>query len=92
MTPYDSILNMAKDKYPFYPIKYILEDQFNSIDRVKDISSPTLVLLASKDKTIDIKYSKNLIKEFNSSVLKVKTISNSNHKNIIRENSIILKR
>ena len=83
VTPYDSILNIAKDKYPFFPIEYILTDQYNSINRAKKIDSPTLIFLASEDKTVEIKYSKNLIKEFKPRLLTVKTISSSNHKNII---------
>ncbi|MFK2823768.1 alpha/beta hydrolase [Arcobacter sp. YIC-80] len=83
VTPYDSILNMARDKYPFYPIKYILKDQYNSINRVKKIVYPTLIFLASEDKTVKHKYSKNLIKEFKPSLLTVKTIANTNHKNIV---------
>ncbi len=76
---------MAKDKYPFYPIKYILKDQYNSINRVKKIDYPTLIFLASEDKTVKHKYSKNLIKEFKPSLLTVKTIANTNHKNIVDE-------
>ncbi|MGB6328819.1 MAG: hypothetical protein WBF48_07815 [Halarcobacter sp.] len=74
---------MAEDKYFFYPIKYILKDQYNSINRAKKIDFPTLIFLASEDKTVKIKYSKNLIKEFKPTLLTVKTILSSNHKNII---------
>lgn len=85
VTPYDSILNMAQNKYPFYPIRYILEDQYNSINRVAEITIPSLILLASTDETIDKKYSNNLIQEFSSSNLEVFTIANSGHKNIIEK-------
>ena len=45
---------MAKDKYPFYPITYILKDQYNSIERVSNIIIPTMIFLASSDETINI--------------------------------------
>jgi len=83
VTPYDSILNMAKDKYPFYPISYILKDQYNSIHRVENIDKPTLIVLASKDETINARYSNNLIEKFNPSILNVATIPNTGHNNII---------
>jgi len=83
VTPYDSILNMAKDKYPFYPISYILKDQYNSIHRVENIDKPTLIVLASNDETINARYSNNLIEKFNPSILNVATIPNTGHKNII---------
>ncbi len=85
VTPYDSILNMAKDKYPFYPITYILKDQYNSIERVSNIIIPTMIFLASSDETINTRYSNNLIKEFNPLNLSVKTIKESGHKNIIKK-------
>lgn len=85
VTPYDSILNMAKDKYPFYPIDYILEDQYNSIQRVEDIDIPTLIFLASNDETIKADYSYNLIEKFEPSQLSVKTIQNSGHKSIVEK-------
>ena len=91
VTPYDSILTMAEDKYPFYPIHYILEDQYNSINRVAEITIPSLILLASTDETIDKKYSNNLIQEFSSSNLEVFTIANSGHKNIIEKEEYLKK-
>ena len=85
VTPYDSIMGMAKDKYPFYPISFILKDHYNSLKRVKNIRSRTLVLLASKDETIEAKYSNNLIKAFNPKILTVKTIKDSGHNSIIKK-------
>ncbi|NQY22933.1 MAG: alpha/beta fold hydrolase [Campylobacteraceae bacterium] len=85
VTPYDSIMGMAKDKYPFYPISFILKDHYNSLKRVKNIRSKTLVLLASKDETIEAKYSNNLIKAFNPKILTVKTIKDSGHNSIIKK-------
>ena len=78
-------MGMAKDKYPFYPISFILKDHYNSLKRVKNIRSKTLVLLASKDETIEAKYSNNLIKAFNPKILTVKTIKDSGHNSIIKK-------
>lgn len=84
VTPYDSILNIAQDKYPIYPISYILKDQYNSIDYVKDIPKiPTLIFLVKDDKTIPFKYSNNLIQSFNSDSIQVKTINNTTHSSIV---------
>ena len=43
--------------YPFYPISLILEDKYNTIQRVKNIDALTLILLANYDETINKKYS-----------------------------------
>jgi pimeloyl-ACP methyl ester carboxylesterase len=85
VTPYDSILKMAQDKYPFYPIRYILEDQYNSIHRVENIKVPTLILLASHDETIPASYSYTLIDKFNPTNLSVLTLENTGHNTIIHK-------
>lgn len=85
ITPYDSILNMALDKYPFYPINYILEDKFESVKRVEAIKIPILVFLASDDKTIDKKYSYNLINKLDPSNLKIYIVDKVSHSNIVNK-------
>ena len=89
VTPYDSILHMAQDKYPFYPISLILKDQYNSIQRVSNLKIPTLIFLAQEDKTIKSKYSNSLIQAFNPSVLTIKTIKDSGHKTIVEKEDYI---
>lgn len=74
---------MAKDKYPFYPLNSIMKDPYNTDKLAKDIHIPILILLASKDETINEKYSDNLIKAFKDNNLKVITIENSGHGSII---------
>lgn len=83
VTPYDSIVNMAKDKYPYYPISLILKDKYDSLERVKNLSVKTLIILASEDKTVPAKYSNNLINAFNKKNLRVKTIKDSGHGTIV---------
>ncbi|NQY21968.1 MAG: alpha/beta fold hydrolase [Campylobacteraceae bacterium] len=86
-TPYDSIINMAKDKYPFYPLDSIMKDPYNTDKLAKDINIPILIVLASKDETINEKYSDNLIKAFKENNLKVITIEDSGHGSIIDSNN-----
>jgi len=69
ITPYDSILHLAQDKYPIYPISLMLKDKYNSVNRIKNIKSATLIILAEYDEIIPKKYSKKLIEAFPSSQL-----------------------
>jgi len=82
ITPYDSILNMAQDKYPMYPISLLLKDKFNSSSRIKDIKSMTLIILAKHDSVIPLKYSSELINEFPPSQVTVKVIKDTGHNSI----------
>jgi len=82
ITPYDSILHLAQDKYPIYPISLMLKDKYNSVNRIKNIKSATLIILAEYDEIVPKKYSKKLIEAFPSSQLLVETIKGASHNNL----------
>jgi len=79
ITPYDSIENIAKFRYPIFPISFILEDKFNSVGRVNTIKANTLIILAENDKIIPLENSQRLINQFPASQVTVATINNTNH-------------
>jgi uncharacterized protein len=64
ITPYDSILNVAKNHYPLFPVEWILKDHYASWRRAPKISAETLVLIASNDETIHRERTDNLIRHF----------------------------
>ena len=64
ITPYNSIREIAQDKYPIYPMKLLLKDQYDTGSIVKDIAAETLIITAENDTLIPSKYSNNLIEKF----------------------------
>ncbi|MCG8428081.1 MAG: alpha/beta hydrolase [Chromatiales bacterium] len=90
ITPYDSIQNVAQDKFPFYPMSLLLWDKYDSVGRVGKISAETLVLLAEYDQIIPAKYSNRLISAFPKSQIKVKTIKGVGHNSISNRESYYL--
>lgn len=85
VTPYDSILNIAQDQYPLYPVSLILKDKYDSASRIKSIISPTLIIVAEKDVIIPAKYSDELIKLFPPAQLTVVVIRGAGHNNITQK-------
>ncbi len=79
ITPYDSIENIAKLRYPLFPISLILQDKFDSANKVNTIKAKTLILLADHDKIIPLESSKRLINRFPASQITVETIKNADH-------------
>jgi len=61
ITPYDSIRNIAQKQFPIIPVGLILRHPFNSMLYVKDISSPTLIVMGGRDRTIPNDNSMNLV-------------------------------
>ncbi|MDD2950456.1 MAG: alpha/beta fold hydrolase, partial [Sulfuricurvum sp.] len=49
VTPFDSFEEIAKKQFPIYPIKFMLFDRYDSIDRAEEIKARTLILMARND-------------------------------------------
>ncbi len=88
LTPYDSILNVAKSKFSFMPIKLLLKHPFNSLEYSKNIKVSTLFCLAQADFVIPRENSMHLYDNW-SSPKKLVTITNSNHNNLIIQPELI---
>ena len=51
-SPFTSMVDAAKNKYPFFPIKYLLKDKYDSEKKIKNIQSPLLVMHGEVDKIV----------------------------------------
>lgn len=81
VTPYDSLLEIAKKRFPLVPLSLLLRHRFNSIEHSKEVAAKTQVLLAAKDDVVPHERSEKLIAAWPTSV-SVQTVSNSDHHNI----------
>lgn len=52
ITPYESIIDVAQEKYPFVPISLLIKHRFESDKYAPSISSPMLALISSNDQVI----------------------------------------
>jgi pimeloyl-ACP methyl ester carboxylesterase len=64
VTPFDSILQIAKNRYPIFPVKWLLKDHFASVRYAPDINVPVLVVSASDDRVIPAASTERLIDAF----------------------------
>jgi esterase/lipase len=82
ITPFDSILNVAQERYPLYPIDLLLHDKYNSASRAKEISAKTLIVIAQNDEIVSRERTQKLIDAFEKDILEVETILNRGHNDI----------
>ncbi|MBS0192928.1 MAG: hypothetical protein JSR34_01625 [Proteobacteria bacterium] len=61
VTPYDSILNIARERYGMFPVGWLLRDRYESWRNADAVRAPTLVLLAEDDQVIPRRRSDALI-------------------------------
>ncbi len=61
ITPYDSIVNIARASFPWLPVSLFLKHQFNSIQYLAEIGCPLLVIYGGQDKVVSPQRTKNFI-------------------------------
>lgn len=91
ITPYDSIMLLAKSHYPVFPIRWMLLDHFDSLSRAPRLNNETLILLADQDHVVPHRHSYNLVKAFPPERVETSVISNTRHDSIL-DSDITLKR
>lgn len=64
-SPFTSMEEAAKIYYPFLPIKILLKDRFDSIDKVEKIKIPILIMHGEKDDIIPFFMGKKLFEKAN---------------------------
>jgi pimeloyl-ACP methyl ester carboxylesterase len=60
VTPFDSLLNVAKAHYPIFPVGLLLKHRFDSAALAPGISTPALFLTASHDQVVPLRFANNL--------------------------------
>ncbi len=88
ITPYDSIENVAKEKYPVFPISLLLRYKFNSKKYIEQVKAPIVIFMVKGDKTVSNKRTKNLIKHIKSSYI-LKTFEHTTHADILQDKIFI---
>lgn len=52
VTPFDSMVNLAAQLYPFFPVRLLLLDRYDSRARASSLRQPTFILIAADDEVI----------------------------------------
>lgn len=81
-TPYDSIREVAQDRFPFVPIKRLLKHPFDSLALASTIKTPMVAFLATRDRTIKPERSTRLIEGW-AGTTDVIRIQDAGHGNIV---------
>lgn len=82
ITPYDSMVSVARSAYPIFPVSLLLKDRYDSLSRAKDISSPALILIAERDEFIPMKSSRKLAAALQPGMTTVTVINDARHNTI----------
>lgn len=82
VTPYDSMLQVAKRRFPLVPLSLLLRHQFNSLEHSREVAAKTQVLLAERDDVVLPERSARLIEAWPTPI-SVQTVPGSDHHSIM---------
>lgn len=82
VTPFDSIVNVAKSVYWMFPVSLLIKDRFESIERVDDISADTYIFIAEHDRVIPRVRTERLVEQFGEQLKAVYLIPGADHNDI----------
>jgi pimeloyl-ACP methyl ester carboxylesterase len=82
VTPYDSIVSVARGHYPYLPASVLLRDKYRSVLYAPNIKIPVTLLVAGQDRLIPPAHAALLAKKFPPQQLKVITFESAGHNDI----------
>jgi len=82
VTPFDSIVNVAKSVYWMFPVSLLIQDKFQSLKRVKNINAKTYIFIAENDRVIPRARTEQLIAEFTGQLIDSTLIIGADHNDI----------
>ncbi|MCK5117460.1 MAG: alpha/beta hydrolase [Candidatus Aegiribacteria sp.] len=80
--PFDSMVSVARAAYPFFPVRILLKDRYDSGGRAGRITARTLIIIAGRDEIIPGWSTERLISEFDQNILDVVIIEHATHNDI----------
>ena len=83
VTPYDSLVGIAQRAFPFFPVRSLLIDKYESWRYVPGITAPVLILRAEHDETIPAASTEALRARFPAGQAREVVVSGASHNTII---------
>lgn len=82
VTPFDSIVAVAKNQFPIFPISLLIKDKFDSISLSPKVDAPVLIIAGQKDTIIPLQHSERLYQSFAENQASMTVIKQAGHNNI----------
>ena len=79
VTPYDSIAEVAATHFRAFPVRWIVQDRFESWRVAPFIRIPTTVIVAERDAVIPIAHTRRLLEHFGPNVVRLVTLKDEDH-------------
>ncbi|MYM24156.1 alpha/beta fold hydrolase [Duganella sp. FT135W] len=82
VTPYNSIQELAQQQFPYFPVRWILRDKFESWKYAERIATPTLLVMAEHDEVIPAASTHALYGHFAKGIATLTIVPRAKHNDI----------
>jgi pimeloyl-ACP methyl ester carboxylesterase len=82
VTPFDSLQDLAAQQFPFFPVRWLLLDKFESWRYAEQVTAPTLIVAAEHDEVIPRTSTEALYKRFRTGVASFEVVAGTNHNTV----------
>lgn len=78
-SPFSSLVEVGKFHYPYLPVRWVLRDRFPSIDSIRRVGSPLLVVAGREDRVVPFEQSRALFEAAGSRDKRFVAIDGADH-------------
>lgn len=82
VTPYDSLQEIAAGHFPYFPVRWLLRDKYESWRYAPQVRAPTLLLAAEHDEIIPASSTRQLLSRFQAGVATLEVVRGTGHNSI----------
>ncbi len=86
ITPFDSLVELGAQLYPFLPVRWLAKDRYESVKFAPRIKIPTTIIMAEHDEIIPRASTEKLVSRFDAGVAKLTVIEGAGHNNLGGDN------
>lgn len=79
VTPFDSASAVAQHLYPMFPVRWLLRDRYDSMSQARQVSAPTLIVIAEHDRVVPPRHAHRLAESFETVVPSVQILPGAGH-------------
>ncbi len=84
VTPYNSILELAAQRYPYFPVSWLMLDKFESWKYAPQVTAPTLLISAEHDELIPAASTAQLYTRFKPGTAVLKMLPGTSHNTVLQ--------
>jgi pimeloyl-ACP methyl ester carboxylesterase len=85
VTPYDSIVGLAEEQYPFMPVSLLMLDRYESFRYAPKVRAPTHLIAAGQDRIIPRASTERLLRRFAPGIARLSVVPGAGHNSIAQD-------